>query len=67
LNDSGKPDVMTGINGWLLGDSEYPLKKRLMTPLINSANLQEQRNNNFHCETKNAVERSFGVLKSRFR
>ena len=27
LNNSGKPDVMTGINGWLLGDSEYPLKK----------------------------------------
>jgi hypothetical protein len=58
---------MTGINGWLLGDSGYPLKKWLMTPLINSANLQEQRNNNFHCETRNAVERSFGVLKSRFR
>jgi hypothetical protein len=53
---SGKPDVMTGINGWLLGDSGYPLKKWLMTPLINSANLQEQRNNNFHCETRNAVE-----------
>ena len=26
LNNSGKPDVMTGINGWLLGDSGYALK-----------------------------------------
>jgi hypothetical protein len=58
---------MTGINGWLLGDSGYPLKKWLMTPLINPANLQEQRYNNSHCQTRNAVERSFGVLKSRFR
>ena len=67
LNNSGIPDAMTGINGWLLGDSGYPLKKWLMTPLINPANLQEQRYHNSHCQTRNAVERSFGVLKSRFR
>ena len=67
LNNSGKPDVMTGTNGWLLGDLGYPLIKWLMTPLINSANLQEQRNSNFLCETRNVVETSFGVLKNRFR
>ena len=67
LNNSGIPDAMTGINGWLLRDSGYPLKKCLMTPLINPANLQEQRYNYSHCQTRNAVERFFGILKSRFR
>ncbi|CAC5382729.1 HARBI1 [Mytilus coruscus] len=53
--------------GRLLGDSGYPLKVWLITPLANPSNPQEQRFNNSHCKTRNRVERAFGVLKQRFR
>ncbi|CAC5388145.1 HARBI1 [Mytilus coruscus] len=58
----------TNLNaGWLLGDSGYPLKVWLITPLANPSNPQDQRFNNSHCKTRNIVERAFGVLKQRFR
>ncbi|CAC5369692.1 HARBI1 [Mytilus coruscus] len=40
----------TNLNaGWLLGDSGYPLKVWLISPLANPSNPQEQRFNNSHC------------------
>ncbi|XP_053379191.1 putative nuclease HARBI1 isoform X1 [Mercenaria mercenaria] len=54
-------------NGWLLGDSGYALKNWLMTPFMHPVNVQQQRYNSAHARTRNIVERSFGVLKSRFR
>jgi hypothetical protein len=53
--------------GWLLGDSVYPLKVRLITPLGNPSTPQEERFQKAHCKTRNVVERAFGVLKQRFR
>ena len=53
--------------GWLLGDSGYPLKNWLITPLATPANPQELRFQKAHCKTRNTVERAFGVLKQRFR
>ncbi|VDI29776.1 Hypothetical predicted protein [Mytilus galloprovincialis] len=59
LTNSSVPGYMDQIpNSWLLGDSGYPLKKWLITPLLHTPNDQE---------TRNVIERSFGVLKSRFR
>lgn len=67
LQNSTLPEIMDRINGWLLGDSGYPLRKWLFTPFMVTRNPQEQRYNSAHCTTRNVVERAFGVPKSRFR
>ena len=54
-------------DGWLLGDSGNPLRPWLMTPVLNPSTRKEQRYNGAHIKTRNVVERSFGVLKARFR
>lgn len=53
--------------GWLLGDSGYPLRPWLMTPILTPLSKQEEMFNRSHVKTRNCVERAFGVLKSRFR
>ncbi|CAC5410615.1 HARBI1 [Mytilus coruscus] len=67
LSNSSMPQIMEDMNGWLLGDSGYPLKKWLMTPLLNPHSEKEISYNKAHCQTRNTVERAFGVLKARFR
>jgi len=48
------------------GDSGYTLKPYLMTPLLNPRTAEENRYNEAHIRTRNTVERTFGVWKSRF-
>ena len=61
----------TGVDGWLLGDSGYPLKKFLMTPKLkfNPSTPAEQRYKRTHTKTRvvDTKCRAFGVCKSRFR
>ena len=54
---------------WLLGDSGYPRKKRLITPLGNPATVEERRFNVGYSyrKPKCEIERCFGVLKMRWR
>jgi len=52
--------------GWLLGDSGYPPRPWLLTPVLNPISREEQRYNSSHMRTRCVVERAFGVLKSRF-
>jgi nuclease HARBI1 len=51
------------INGWLLGDSGYPLETNLMTPLLNTRTDAENRYNISYNKTRNVIERAFGLLK----
>jgi hypothetical protein len=50
----------------LLGDSGYPNKSYLFTPLLHPRQPAEVRYNERHVSTRNVIERCFGVIKRRF-
>ncbi|XP_017461305.1 PREDICTED: putative nuclease HARBI1, partial [Rhagoletis zephyria] len=55
-------------NTWILGDAGYPLGRNIMTPFRNTVDGSPQRNyNKIHAKARNSVERTIGVLKSKFR
>ncbi|XP_052870595.1 putative nuclease HARBI1, partial [Anopheles cruzii] len=52
----------------VLADSAYPSKPWIVTPKRNAAvNSPEAMYNNRHAMARNVIERSFGLLKNRFR
>ncbi|KAJ1187176.1 hypothetical protein NDU88_003955 [Pleurodeles waltl] len=53
--------------GYLLGDSAYEVRTYMMMPYLNPATPAERRYNSAHRATRNVVERTFGLLKSRLR
>lgn len=50
----------------LVGDSGYPIKNYLITPLLRTRNEAENLFNESLIRTRNVVERSYGVWKRRF-
>ncbi|KAJ8728924.1 hypothetical protein PYW07_006620 [Mythimna separata] len=53
---------------WLLGDSGYPLRKTMMTPILNAhPDSPEAYYTEKHVKTRNIIERTIGILKARFR
>lgn len=52
--------------GHLLGDSGYPCRTYLLTPLQAPAGPKEEAYNTSHIRTRNTIERAFGVLKKMF-
>lgn len=53
-------------NALILGDSGYPSKSYLLTPLLNPERPAEIVYNQAHIRTRNIIERLFKVWKKRF-
>uniref|UniRef100_A0A9J8AW41 Putative nuclease HARBI1 n=1 Tax=Cyprinus carpio carpio TaxID=630221 RepID=A0A9J8AW41_CYPCA len=54
-------------DGWLLGDSGYPLRRGLLTPILNPQSAEETHYNEVHSRARAVVERAIGILKCRWR
>ncbi|XP_029348125.1 putative nuclease HARBI1 isoform X2 [Acyrthosiphon pisum] len=52
---------------YLLGDSGYPLRQWLLTPILNPSSAAEIHYNTKQMCTRSLIERCNGVLKARFR
>ncbi|XP_053344401.1 putative nuclease HARBI1 [Clarias gariepinus] len=54
-------------DSWLLGDSGYPLRPYLITPVQHPATNAEEMFNQAHVRTRSTVERTIGLWKQRYR
>ncbi|KAG7300750.1 hypothetical protein JYU34_015079 [Plutella xylostella] len=58
----------TGEQGWLLGDSGYPQRPWLMTPIADAAEESpEAKYNRIHGKARVLIENTFGRLKNQWR
>ncbi|KAK3866822.1 hypothetical protein Pcinc_027669 [Petrolisthes cinctipes] len=52
--------------GYLLGDSAYPCRRYIQTPISSPSTDKERNYNASHLKTWSCIERAFSILKSRF-
>ena len=50
-------------DGWLLGDSGYPLSTNLITPILSPVTPSEKRYNRAFLKTRKTIECTFGIWK----
>ncbi|KAL2099484.1 hypothetical protein ACEWY4_003878 [Coilia grayii] len=62
-----KMDMLANNDVCFIGDRGYPLLTWLMTLFANPITASEVRYNHAHAVTRSVIERTFGILKSRFR
>ena len=55
------------VNGWFLGDSGYPLRPNLFTPILSPETPSQRRYNRAFLRTRKTIECAFGLWKSRWR
>ena len=58
------------VNGWFLGDSGYPLRPNLLTPILSPETPKERRYNRAFLKTRTTrktIECAFSLLESRWR
>ncbi|KAJ1190882.1 hypothetical protein NDU88_000201 [Pleurodeles waltl] len=70
LRNSSIPNVIVQLQRhrvWLIGDSGYPNLSWLLTSVRNARRRAEERYNEAHGRTRRLIERTFGLLKARFR
>lgn len=54
------------LQGFILGDSGYPLRDWLLTPVLNPRTNKEENYNNRHRRARCTVERAIGIAKRRW-
>ncbi|XP_069092876.1 putative nuclease HARBI1 [Pleurodeles waltl] len=59
--------IHIGQTALALSDCAYALRPWILTPYLTPGNQNERRYNTAHRQTKTLVERTFGLLKARFR
>ncbi|KAJ1149196.1 hypothetical protein NDU88_002011 [Pleurodeles waltl] len=70
MRDSSIPNVMAQLQRrrvWLIGDSGNPHLSWLLTPVNKARTGAENRYNDAHGRTRRIIERTFGLLKARFK
>ena len=55
------------VNGWFLGDSGYPLRPNLLTPILSPETPSQRRYSRAFLRTRKTIECAFGLWKSRWR
>ena len=55
------------VNGWFLGDSGYPLRANLLTPILSPETPGQRRYNRAFVKARKNIECAFGVWKSKWR
>ena len=65
INQMIKSGEIATINGWFLGDSGYPLRQNLMTPILSPTTVGDRRYNRAFLKTRKTIECTFGIWKRR--